>query len=215
VTRPNWDDTWLEVARVVARRSLCVRDQVGAVIVDPRNRIVATGYNGPPSGFTVLGGRGDDDLFTGRQCSEWCARARKQQTGWKTPPVLDERFRDIEVRVANGKTWIIRNEHKWELTESLAHDLGLEPVYANIESDYSDCPSLHAEANALSVCDRSVREGGTIYVTSDVCFACAKLIANSGLSSVCAVLTDKSLERQSDKSYKFLEQCGVTVYHYE
>lgn len=51
MTRPTWDDTWLDVANVVARRSVCVNAQIGAVIVDATNRIVATGYNGPPAGF--------------------------------------------------------------------------------------------------------------------------------------------------------------------
>lgn len=43
----------MEVARTIARRSLCSRDQVGAVIVSRDNRIVDTGYNGPPSGYVI------------------------------------------------------------------------------------------------------------------------------------------------------------------
>jgi dCMP deaminase len=46
--RPGWDDYFLEIARVVAKRSSCLRKQVGAVIV--RNKdIISTGYNGAPS----------------------------------------------------------------------------------------------------------------------------------------------------------------------
>ena len=48
-TRPNWDDYFLELADTVALRADCTRRQVGAVIVKDR-RIVATGYNGGPSG---------------------------------------------------------------------------------------------------------------------------------------------------------------------
>lgn len=48
--RPNWDDYFLEIADVVAKRSSCVRRQIGAVIVRDR-RIVTTGYNGAPSGL--------------------------------------------------------------------------------------------------------------------------------------------------------------------
>ncbi len=45
---PTWDEYFLEIARVVARRSSCLRRQVGAVIV--RNKdIISTGYNGAPS----------------------------------------------------------------------------------------------------------------------------------------------------------------------
>lgn len=46
--RPNWDDYFLDIARVVARRSSCLRRQVGAVIVHNKD-IISTGYNGAPS----------------------------------------------------------------------------------------------------------------------------------------------------------------------
>ncbi len=46
--RPTWDEYFLEIAKVVAKRSTCIRRNVGAVITLD-NRIIATGYNGPPS----------------------------------------------------------------------------------------------------------------------------------------------------------------------
>lgn len=204
--RPNWDDTWLEVANVVAKRSLCVRDQVGAVIVSATNRIISTGYNGPPSGFE------HDE----HPCSQWCTRAvTNAQYGWKVES-SNPRFAELEVTTESGKTWVKWGSHVRELTPRLAEQLGIQPVYTELAADYSDCPSLHAEANALSVCDRLVREGGTIYVTSHVCFNCAKLIANSGLTTlhVSAVALPESRVQHRDprKSYDFLERCGVTVY---
>jgi dCMP deaminase len=41
----------MEIARLVARRSTCLRRQVGAVLVKDKN-ILATGYNGTPSGIS-------------------------------------------------------------------------------------------------------------------------------------------------------------------
>jgi len=41
----------MDIARLVARRSTCLRRQVGAVVVKEKN-ILATGYNGTPSGIT-------------------------------------------------------------------------------------------------------------------------------------------------------------------
>lgn len=53
--RATWDETWLQVAGAVALRSACSRAQVGAVVVDAQNRLVSTGYNGPPAGLDVAG----------------------------------------------------------------------------------------------------------------------------------------------------------------
>ncbi len=41
----------MEIAHLVARRSSCLRRQVGAVMVKGKN-ILATGYNGTPSGIS-------------------------------------------------------------------------------------------------------------------------------------------------------------------
>jgi len=49
--RPTWDEYFLEVANLVAKRAMCMRRRVGAVLVKDK-RILATGYNGPPSGIT-------------------------------------------------------------------------------------------------------------------------------------------------------------------
>jgi dCMP deaminase len=48
--RPSWDDYFIEITRVVASRSTCLRRQVGAIIVKDK-RILSSGYNGAPSGL--------------------------------------------------------------------------------------------------------------------------------------------------------------------
>ena len=48
--RPSWDSYFLEIASVVAGRSTCLRRQVGAVLVKEK-RLLATGYNGAPTGL--------------------------------------------------------------------------------------------------------------------------------------------------------------------
>jgi dCMP deaminase len=59
--RPSWDQYFMEITRLVAKRSTCLRRHVGALLVKDK-RILATGYNGAPMGL--------------RHCSETgCLRA--------------------------------------------------------------------------------------------------------------------------------------------
>ncbi len=48
--RISWDNYFMEIAALTAKRSTCLRRQVGAIIVRD-NHIVATGYNGAPKGI--------------------------------------------------------------------------------------------------------------------------------------------------------------------
>ena len=48
--RPSWDEYFMEITHLVAKRSTCLRRHVGAVIVRDK-RILATGYNGAPRGL--------------------------------------------------------------------------------------------------------------------------------------------------------------------
>jgi len=147
--RPTWDETRLAMAKDLAKRSLCSRAQVGALITDTASRIVGEGYNGPPAGF----------VHGSQPCNIWCRRPNSLQPS----------------------------------------------------PDYSDCVTLHAEANALLESDRSRRLGGTIYTTSHVCWGCAKLIANSGLARVVVESDAAHVHRDPMASYRFLMECGLEV----
>lgn len=48
--RPDWQQYFIDIAHLVARRSTCIRRRVGAVLVKDK-RILATGYNGAPTGL--------------------------------------------------------------------------------------------------------------------------------------------------------------------
>jgi len=77
--------------------------------------------------------------------------------------------------------------------------------------DYTDCYTIHAEANALLKSDYTKRHGGTIYVNSHVCWGCAKLIANSGLRRVVVRCDEAAGHRNPMASYNFLLECGLEV----
>lgn len=48
--RPNWDDYFMAITRIVALRGTCDRLRAGAILVK-KNRIISTGYNGSPPGL--------------------------------------------------------------------------------------------------------------------------------------------------------------------
>ncbi len=70
---PEWDRIWMGTAKMIGMRSHCALAQIGAVVVTGSNRIVATGYNGPPANY--LPRRGLDD------CTGYCYRAASGREG--------------------------------------------------------------------------------------------------------------------------------------
>lgn len=57
--RKTWYEYFMEIAELVSERATCERLHVGAVIVKD-NRILATGYNGSPSGMSHCSDDGCD-----------------------------------------------------------------------------------------------------------------------------------------------------------
>lgn len=49
LSRPGWDEYFMQIAKVASLRSNCVKRKVAAVIVRDR-RVISTGYNGTPRG---------------------------------------------------------------------------------------------------------------------------------------------------------------------
>jgi dCMP deaminase len=49
--RISWDEYFMQIAHLVSQRATCLRRSVGAVIVKDK-RMLATGYNGAPSGLS-------------------------------------------------------------------------------------------------------------------------------------------------------------------
>ena len=60
----SWDEYFMGVAKLAARRSKDPSTQVGACIVSPENIIISTGYNGMPKGCS------DDEFPWGREGTE-------------------------------------------------------------------------------------------------------------------------------------------------
>ncbi|MFC1767206.1 cytidine/deoxycytidylate deaminase family protein [Candidatus Margulisiibacteriota bacterium] len=56
-SRPSWDEYFMEITQVVAKRATCTKRNVGAVIVKD-HRVLSSGYNGTPKGIEHCDKRG-------------------------------------------------------------------------------------------------------------------------------------------------------------
>lgn len=78
-------------------------------------------------------------------------------------------------------------------------------------TDYGNCVSVHAEANALIFADRRDYVGGTIYVTNPCCWECAKIVANSGVARVVVRRGHVDAHADTDTPITFMRTCGLQV----
>lgn len=191
------------MARELAKRSLCVRDQVGAIIVDKDDKVIGEGYNGPAR-YTK---------HDQRPCTAWCPRA----SGTRRIVAWSGGHFPGQLEVSNDGMFHVWNGYALGRMLITDHDAFMkshdgEPVYEEKKADYSDCPALHAEANALMASDRSLRVGGTIYITSHPCLPCAKLIANSGLTGVYVGHDGQHEYRRDGAVYGYLMDLGIRVW---
>lgn len=81
--RQSWNEYFMNLAKLAAERSSCDRANVGAVIVNRDNRIIATGYNGSVGsktphcdeiGHTMRDGHCIATLHAELNCIAYCAK---------------------------------------------------------------------------------------------------------------------------------------------
>lgn len=74
---------------------------------------------------------------------------------------------------------------------------------------YDNCIAIHAEENAIVWSDRSMREGGTIYVNGPPCWQCGKTVAGSGIRRL--VFIEDPTYADWPKVAQLLETAGVLI----
>lgn len=141
--RPDWDTYFLAIAKVVATRATCDRKHVGAVLVDTRNRIISTGFNGAPKGMPHCDDVGHDmKEIDGRQS---CVRtlhaesnalddAGRRSYGGTIYVTVIPCFRCAQRIVQHGIKRVVYGEHYESQMTPLVADLfksaGIEMVRA-------------------------------------------------------------------------------------
>jgi dCMP deaminase len=154
--RAEWNEVWMQMANVISRRSRCDRAEVGCIIVDEDQNILAAAYNGPAPGWVV-----PESKFVTSTCNEWCPRA--QGIGGTT-------------------------------------------------SDYSNCPSNHAEINAIARMTPTTKHTRA-YVNRLCCVTCAKALAAAGVSMVMCQKTDIDGHIDTTTIRNYLESCDIVFIH--
>jgi dCMP deaminase len=151
--KPKFIDYYMKIAEVTSNLSYAKRLQVGAVIVKD-NQILATGYNGMPSGWENVCEYEEEKLVS-----------------------------DIENGTFLEKTGELKTKPE----------------------------VLHAEMNSLMKVAQSTESSkdSTLFCTHAPCIECAKLIYQSGISTVYY-----KEEYRSDTGLKFLRLSGVDVHQY-
>ena len=79
--RPDWEVYFLKIAQLAYTRSTCIRRHVGAVLVKEK-KILATGYNGVPSGISHCADVGclrDEEQVPSGQRHELCRGLHAEQ----------------------------------------------------------------------------------------------------------------------------------------
>ncbi len=79
--RPDWEVYFLKIAQLASTRSTCIRRHVGAVLVKEK-KILATGYNGVPSGISHCADVGclrDEEQIPSGQRHELCRGLHAEQ----------------------------------------------------------------------------------------------------------------------------------------
>jgi len=71
--------------------------------------------------------------------------------------------------------------------------------------------SIHAEVNLILFTDRADREGGTVYVTDEPCWNCAKMLANSGIVEI---VYERPYEKDHEKVERLMAEAGIRLRQY-
>jgi deoxycytidylate deaminase len=191
MSRPGWDEWFLDGTRWLSRRGDCTRRKVGALVVNPEHRIVGAGYNGSfPGGPSCLAGdcpRGQHyevpkrKHWWGDVCDEACHDTECRgcvHVDWDTWGAACPDSKCVEC----GEKWPCATSkglcgcgNAWPCPDAVA------PGSA-YDTGPGACINTHAEENAKS--DAMRHSGGdldgcTLYVSCQPCEGCIRSIRNT------------------------------------
>ncbi|MDD6919963.1 MAG: cytidine/deoxycytidylate deaminase family protein [Eubacteriales bacterium] len=130
MNRPSWDEYFMQMAELTAKRSTCLRRQIGAVIVKDKH-IMATGYNGAPRDLPhceELGGCLREELkVPSGQRHELCRALHAEQNAIIQAATMGQSIENATIYVTN---------HPCSICTKMIINAGIKRVV--IREDYPD-----------------------------------------------------------------------------
>lgn len=189
-------DAFMDVAERFAKLSSAKRLHVGAIVVKD-DRIISIGYNGMPSNWT---NECEEKEYMPADAGSWLdVEDIEKQWPYKEQYEIDGgEFvkgddHEDKLGVFNPGKWLQNGK---KVISTRRYRLKTKPEV------------LHAESNAIAKLARSSEsgEGASIFITHSPCIDCAKLIYQSGITTVYY----KSYYH-STQGIEFLSKSGVDV----
>ena len=181
--RPNKDQWAMSLAHETAKRATCLRRSVGAVLLNARGHVLATGYNGVASGLPHCNEESNRSYASvPRQpvCEHWQDSAKFYlDRANELHPGLAERVGGVIKPFKTGESTIKGHVSVQVLHYQHACSGANLPSGQGLDA----CQAIHAEQNALLQC-RDVYAIDTCYVTVSPCVTCVKLLLNTSCKRV-------------------------------
>ncbi len=121
-SRPSWEEYFFKITVEVASRSTCLRRQTGAVVIRDK-RILATGYNGAPSGLVHCSEAGclrEDKKIASGERHELCRGLHAEQNA-----IIQAARHGIDI----SRSMIFCTHHPCVLCAKMLINAGIGAVY--------------------------------------------------------------------------------------
>ncbi len=156
---PTEQETYMNIAYSASQMSMCIKRQVGAVIIDQKKNVISVGHNDPP--------------VASEQCIMKYGKCYRDI-------VRKEFFSDLKTNCPNCKVYFENIKFPFYCPSC---KINLEDIFFK-DRIINRCRSLHAEEKAIINAGLNGLKNSTMYITTFPCNECAKKILYTGIEEI-------------------------------
>jgi deoxycytidylate deaminase len=160
MSRPTWDDTFINICDVIRSRSTCARLKTAAILVKDHN-IISIGYNGTPANQ--------------QHCDQFWRIIYNGVVSGIANVKTNKEFNCV-ANLTDRHGDVIRSQ---SFNEFIVSDL-----FKELHTKYAYVNEVHGEVNALLQCETNMKNS-TMYTWYSPCSQCAKSIIAAKILKVC------------------------------